>query len=370
MTYDINHCELFKVVRANDFEAMVAVERYGPRNTSFDSMVSKTNEHFWNPHDSDYVDYTIKFDLNTQLVLPTEMFPEFRSPLIQVLDIASKIALANENARWVLSAILHGEQAALLLCSQLVNRLVEPGAQEYAANQAREEARHVAAFSRYISVRWDTPYPVGDALGDLLRDVLRTQHIYKKLIGMQILVEGLAMGLFAVVHATTTDALLKRITQLVLTDEAFHHKFGKTWAEKTIPFASKEERNKVEDWTAICFEKLYLNLNHIEQRRDVHEKFGLDHVDLVASLELHESEQVRRNRLFQQGNIFRSLLGNLVRAEIVTARTRSIYARWLDVDQLEREDDALEAIGAVISKQGKSYLSTINSQPRAKKRNG
>ena len=75
------------------------------------------------------------------------------------------VKLNNESFRFVLSQILHGEQAALSLSASLCHVLRDPGAQEYAANQTREEARHVAGFTRYIQARWGSPYKVGPTLG-------------------------------------------------------------------------------------------------------------------------------------------------------------------------------------------------------------
>ncbi len=75
-------------------------------------------------------------------------------------------------------------------------------------------------------------------------------EVYKKIVGMQMLVEGLAMGAFATLYQKSQDPLLVKLCQLVMTDEAFHHKFGKIWADRTIPKLSAEEHNIVEDWAA------------------------------------------------------------------------------------------------------------------------
>ena len=93
---------------------------------------------------------------------------------------------------------------------------------------------------------------------------------------MQILLEGLAMGAFANLHANARDPLLKRLVQLVMTDEAFHHKFGKIWADRTMPRLSRDEHERVEDWTAQVFEMLLFNLSSLAQRGYIYEKFGLD----------------------------------------------------------------------------------------------
>ena len=83
------------------------------------------------------------------------------------------------------------------LSASLCHILRDPGAQEYAANQTREEARHVTGFSKYIQARWGKPVPVGPALGNLLNELVSSPLVWKKIVGMQMLVEGLAMGAFA-----------------------------------------------------------------------------------------------------------------------------------------------------------------------------
>ena len=50
--------------------------------------------------------------------------------------------------------------------------LKDPGAQEYAANQTREEARHVTGFTNYIKARWGSPYPVGPSVGSFLEQIV------------------------------------------------------------------------------------------------------------------------------------------------------------------------------------------------------
>jgi hypothetical protein len=223
-----------------------------------------------------------------------------------------------------MSNILHGEQGALSLSASLCDILLDPGAQEYAANQAREEARHVAAFSRYIAVRWGTPYPVGPVLGEFLDDIVKSPIVYKKLVGMQMLLEGLAMGAFAGIHAHTRDPLLKRLVQLVMTDEAFHHKFGKIWADRTIPRLSREEHERVEDWAAQVFEMLLFNLSSIAQRAYIYEAVGLD-VKILRESVREAFSGGRKNSLREGSNIFRVLVKTLLKAGIITDRTIHIY---------------------------------------------
>src|SRR5262249_56532152 len=103
------------------------------------------------------------------------------------LDEKQKINLANLDPLWTMASILHGEQGALSLSASLCHILRDPGAQEYAANQTREEARHVTGFAKYVQARWGKPCPVGPAMGNLLTRLLISPLVWKELGGMQIL---------------------------------------------------------------------------------------------------------------------------------------------------------------------------------------
>ncbi len=357
----ITHDPAYQAVAPDDFAAMLAVERYGRRSDAFDAIIGATHDHFWDPYNPAYLDFAQPFDLDRDSIMPLERFPELNCAATEHLDECQKIRLANEIQRWNVSNILHGEQGALSLSASLCDILYDPGAQEYAANQTREEARHVAAFGRYIRVRWGTPYPVGDMLGAFLSDIVQSPLVYKKLVGMQILLEGLAMGAFANLHAHTRDPLLKRLVQLVMTDEAFHHKFGKIWADRTLPKLTSDEHERVEDWTAQVFETLLFNLSSLAQRAYIYKAFGLDPKVLRESV--RESFTGGRRRAMREStNIFRVLVKTLFKAGIITDRTIHVYAAWLDTQALEAEGDAM--VGDAIAAEGIEYLREINRKRR------
>jgi len=223
----------------------------------------------------------------------------------------------------------------------------------------REEARHVTGFARYMKARWGEPLPVGATLGNLLCDIVASEEIYKKLIGMQMLVEGLAMGAFATLHSRARDPLLVRLTQLVMTDEAFHHKFGRIWAERTIPHLTEEEQIKVEDWAAQCFQTLLFNLVNAEQKQVIYGAFGLDWQWVRAAVMESFNDEDRRRLMKEGNNIFRVLIKTLLKAGIITDRTRSLYAVWVDMHELASESD--EMVGDPIAEEGIEYLRGINS---------
>lgn len=349
---------LYDTVDRDDFLAMIEVDRYADRSDAFDAIISATEDHFWDPTDPAYIDYQQTYDLEAETLLPRQMVVELNCAVAERLDERQQIALANENARFFLSSILHGEQGALSLSASLCQILREPGAQEYAANQAREEARHVTAFARYVQTRWGAPLRSGPTLATLLDEVVKSPEVYKKLVGMQMLIEGLAMGAFATLHSRTNDPLLRRLVQLVMTDEAFHHKFGKIWAERTVPKLTAEEHEKVEDWAAQCFQTLLFNLVNAEQKQAIYEPFGLDWRWVRGAVMEAFGDADRRDNMTQQTNIFRVLVKTLLKAGIITERTRPMYAAWVDMDELAGEND--EVVGQAVADEGVEMLRDIN----------
>jgi para-aminobenzoate N-oxygenase AurF len=354
----------YDAVAPDDFPAMLEVDRYGKRSTAFDKIISATHDHFWDPLDKKYIDFTGPFDTKTQQILPNEFFPLFSTKLGENLSRDKQIHFANQSARWSLSSILHGEQGALALSASLCHILRDPGAQEYAANQTREEARHVTAFAAYIKARWGTPLPVGPTLETLLTDIVLAPEVYKKIVGMQMLVEGLAMGAFATLYQKSNDPLLVKLCQLVMTDEAFHHKFGKIWADRTIPKLSPEEHNVVEDWAAQCFQTLLFNLINPEQMKAVYAEVGIEWQDAMAAIQEAFGDEHRREQMKESANIFRVLIKTLLNAGIITDRTRNFYGMYVDMDGLKAEGERM--VGDDIAEEGIKFLQSVNFGDQAK----
>ena len=348
----------YNTVRREDFPAMLDVTRYTSRSPHFDEIISRTNDHFWDPNDPDYINFEAAWNPNEPL-LPDVIVPELQSAVADRLDEGQRVAFANESARWTLSNILHGEQGALNLSSSLCDLFVDPGAQEYAANQVREEARHVHGFSRYMIARFGGKVlPCADTINNLLNELVATDVIYRKLVGMQMLVEGVAMGAFATLHTKANDPLLRRLCQLTMTDEAFHHKFGKIWANSTIPNLTEEQANEVEDWALQCFNLLLFNLVNAEQKRAIYPQFGLDK-DWVAGAMMEAFTDTKRRQLMSQStDAFRTLIKTLLKAGIITDRTRANYAAWVDMKELVDEGDKM--VGDDIAEEGIRYLKEIN----------
>ena len=245
--------------------------------------------------------------------------------------------------------------------------LYDQGAQEYAANQTREEARHVTAFAEmHIKARWGRPVQCSPVLQNLLVEIISSPEVYKKIIGMQMLVEGLAMGAFATFYQEAQSdppGRPRKLMQLVMTDEAFHHRFGKIWANRTVPKLTEAEHNVIEDWAAHCFQTLLFNLVAPSEQRDLYEEFGMDPDRVIAEFAEIATDENRREDMKEATNIFRVLIKTLLNAGIITDRTRAFYGMYVDMDELKSEGDRM--VGDDIAEEGIVYLKAINFRDRA-----
>jgi predicted unusual protein kinase regulating ubiquinone biosynthesis (AarF/ABC1/UbiB family) len=127
---------------------------------------------------------------------------------------------------WITSQFLHGEQGALLATAKLVQEVPWTEAKYYGATQVIDEARHVEAYARYLDEKLELTYPVNDNLRQLLELVIADTRWDVTYLGMQIIVEGIALAAFGLIHQFSTEPLIKQITRYVMADEARHVAFG------------------------------------------------------------------------------------------------------------------------------------------------
>jgi hypothetical protein len=157
---------------------------------------------------------------------------------------------------WRLSQFLHGEQGALLVCGQLVNSVPELDAKLYASTQVVDEGRHVEVFERYVK-KLDKIYPVDPLLKGLVDEILSTPLWELKLLGMQMIVEGLAIAAFNVMHKQTADPTLASLLDYVLQDEGRHVNFGYFALRRSIPEMEPARRAQLEDFAFRACDGMY-----------------------------------------------------------------------------------------------------------------
>ena len=227
-----------------------------------------------------------------------------------------------------LSQIVHGEQGALLVASQLVSCAPTYNAKLYAASQTFDEARHVEVFNKYLQERIGWNYPVMPGLKALLDKILSDPRWDLKFIGMQIIIEGLALAAFERQRAAAMDPLLKDIFYLVIRDEARHVTFGVNYLEEFVATLSDEEK---EDRAEFAYEACVVMRN----------RFGSDNVMKHYGWNTEEAQEVLNQsenaRLFNN-LLFSKIMPNLKRIGLLTEKTIEKYEE-MDILQFQDLED-------------------------------
>ena len=178
-----------------------------------------------------------------KIIEPDEQLPHETLEAYENLSEEEKILFDRHSTAELMSQFLHGEQGALLVASQLASCAPTYNAKLYAASQTFDEARHVEVFNRYLQEKIGIHYPINPSLKLLLDKILTDERWDLKFIGMQIIIEGLALAAFQMLKSITKDPLLKQLLHYVVRDEARHVTFGINYLEDYIKTLSPEEIN-------------------------------------------------------------------------------------------------------------------------------
>jgi hypothetical protein len=238
----------------------------------------------------------------------------------------------NMNA-FMLSQFLHGEQGALVATAKIVQSVPWTEAKFYAANQVADEARHVEVYHRYLTEKLGLSYEVSPSLNRLLDDIIEDPRWDVTFLGMQIMVEGLALAAFGVVRMQMAEEpLIQDLITRVMGDESRHVAFGVlSLADLYRTEMSATELREREDFvieaTVMLRDRLLPS--------PVFERLGWD-----VKLWTDWSQQTPFMRGFRQ-LMFTKIVPNLKRLGLLTPRVREAYAK-LDLLQFENQKDSVE----------------------------
>lgn len=151
-------------------------------------------------------------------------------------------------ASWMLSQFLHGEQGALYAAAQVTEAVQFFDGKLYGSTQVMDEGRHVAVFHRYLTEKLQALYPINDNLFTLLDSLMSDSRWDMKFLGMQIMIEGLALGAFGTLYRQTQEPLLRELLKRVIRDEVRHVHYGVLALREHIHQLSDAERREREDW--------------------------------------------------------------------------------------------------------------------------
>ncbi len=250
-------------------------------------------------------------------------------------DEATQKAAMFDELSYVISQLLHGEQAALQLCGQLTNACDKMDEKWYAASQVIDEARHVEVFSKLLERKLGALYPIGPTVKILLDELLAAEGVQKKTLGMQCLFEGMAVGIMDLMRQDSRNDFLSDLIRRVAQDESRHAAFGVLMMRRVVREAAPEQREAMEDWALGILEALNANQQH-DMLRLLGPKYGLD-PEKVVELMLGMENHAEFNSLAYMHTVVPNLLG----LGLITERTRD---QWRRLGMLyTREDREAEA---------------------------
>ncbi|HVN85917.1 MAG TPA: ferritin-like domain-containing protein [Candidatus Binatia bacterium] len=257
-------------------------------------------------------------------------------PFMQQLDARRKAAFNAHNTAYVLSQFLHGEQGALMVAAEQVHAVPDYEAKLYAATQTMDEARHVEVFDRYVR-KLALIYPISPMLKTVIDLTLQADHWVKVCLGMQMIIEGLALGAFHNMRRSTRDPLLRQIVENVLRDEARHVAFGHVYVADAIRDMHADDREDVAQFTFEAM-RYMVEANGGGRRRGqmtmpdpsyvkVLENSDIDPADFVRGIIDARAQGIRPERAVGAIHAFKDLMmPALVRVGAITERTRALYA--------------------------------------------
>jgi hypothetical protein len=236
--------------------------------------------------------------------------------------------LGMESNNWMLSQFMHGEQGALICTAKIVETVPWIDAKYYAATQVMDEARHVEVFAKYLDTKLNGHYPLNAHLGLLLDDIIADSRWDMTYLGMQIMVEGLALAAFGLMHMVTPEPLLKQLLRYVMSDEARHVAFGVlTLKEYYTELSGPEIRERQE----FAFEAAVRMRDRLLQQ-EVLKRMGLDVKEAIKFVMEDEGRQ-----LFQQ-MLFSKIVPNCKKLGLLDAGDGWLRVKFQELGVIQFED--------------------------------
>ena len=302
-------------------------------------LYEKAKRSQWNV--SDDLDWSIDVDPERAIRLQAEATGvPAGMPARSLLDVKGSPVASWDDDKWVefavqaqsasLSQFLHGEQGALLCTARLVEAVPWIDAKYYAATQVVDEARHVEVFAQYLDQKLDgIKYPCNTHLGLLLDDILEDSRWDMTYLGMQIMVEGLALAAFSFMQQTTEEPLLKKLLRYVMSDEARHVAFGVLSLQEVYQELSVAE---LRDRQEFAFEAA-LRMRDRFMRQEVWERMGVPVKDMVKFTLAMPDEL----RVFQR-LLFSKIVPNCKKLGLLDAGDGWLRDRFTEIGVIQFED--------------------------------
>jgi hypothetical protein len=258
------------------------------------TLYEKGKEKQWNSNTR--LDWSIDVDPGSPDNGPDYYIPIFGSPLWERMNDAERYTLRHHMGAWMNSQFLHGEQGALICASKIVPAVPDMDCKFYAATQVMDEARHVETYSRYLREKMEMAYPINPHLKSLLNDVVADDRWDMICLGMQVMIEGLALAAFAMIRDFSEEPLAKAVNTYVMQDEARHVAFGRLSLREYYPQLTQKERDEREEFVVYAS---YLMRDRF-LAEEVWEHLGLPVKECLEYVETSEMMREFRKMLFSR----------------------------------------------------------------------
>ena len=258
------------------------------------SLYEKGKAKQWNA--ASLIDWSLDLDVEDQGVFPDHYVPIAGSDTWERMSRAEKDRLRHHYGAWVFSQFLHGEQGALVCAAKIVQTVPDVDSKFYAATQVMDEARHVEAYSRFVNEKLDLAYPINPHLAALLDQTIGDSRWDMTYLGMQVMIEGVALAAFSMIRDLTEHPLSRSLNAYVMKDEARHVAFGLLALQDAYRDLTEAERREREEFVV---EASYL-LRDRFLGEEVWENLGLDTAECTAYVDQAQVMSLYRQALFSR----------------------------------------------------------------------
>jgi hypothetical protein len=245
------------------------------------------------------IDWDLEVDPYNVLGLPDATIAIYDTPLWHKLSDRQRKDVRLHGVAWQFSQFLHGEQGAMICSAKIVESVPDLDSKFYAATQTMDEARHAETYARFLQEKVGLAYPINQNLKALLDSTLSDSRWDMPYLGMQVLIEGLALAAFGVMRDMTTMPLPKQILTYVMQDEARHVAFGRMALRDYYRNLSENELREREDFV---IEGCYLMRDRL-RGEESWEHLGLsrsEHDEVILATENSDYLRVFRALLFSR----------------------------------------------------------------------
>jgi P-aminobenzoate N-oxygenase AurF len=194
------------------------------------------------------IDWDLPVDPNNIAGLPDDFNPLMGSDIWERMSEDAREEFGRHQGSWLFSQFLHGEQGALTVSARIVESVPDIDSKFYAATQVMDEARHVELYAKFLDEKVGMYYPVNQDLAKLLAEALSDSRWDLPYLGMQVLIEGLALAAFGLYRDMSTNPLVKQLLAYVMQDEARHVAFGRLALKDYYAELSSRERADREEF--------------------------------------------------------------------------------------------------------------------------